>query len=98
MSVKIMIEELHRLYGLHEQLLKLSKNKTEMLKNNEIDALSEVLNLEQKYIQAISQLEEKRIEAKKFNFYKVINRRQSPHVSKKLKERIKKSLFRYMRS
>ncbi|WWL80823.1 hypothetical protein V6B65_07135 [Bacillus altitudinis] len=37
MSVKIMIEELHRLYGLHEQLLKLSKNKTEMLKNNEIE-------------------------------------------------------------
>jgi signal transduction histidine kinase len=73
MSVKIMIEELHRLYGLHEQLLKLSKNKTEMLKNNEIDALSEVLN-------------------------KVINRRQSPHASKKLQERIKKSLFRYMRS
>ncbi|MCY7675370.1 flagellar protein FlgN [Bacillus safensis] len=63
MSVKIIIEELHRLYGLHEQLLKLSKNKTEMLKSNEIDALSEVLNLEQKYIQAISQLEEKRIEA-----------------------------------
>ncbi|MEC1410751.1 flagellar protein FlgN [Bacillus safensis] len=62
MSVKIIIEELHRLYGLHEQLLKLSKDKTEMLKSNEIDALSEVLNLEQKYIQAISQLEEKRIE------------------------------------
>ncbi|MEI4789893.1 flagellar protein FlgN [Bacillus sp. FJAT-53060] len=63
MSVKIIIEELHRLYGLHEQLLKLSNDKTEMLKSNEIDALSEVLNLEQKYIQAISQLEEKRIEA-----------------------------------
>ncbi|WP_353854439.1 flagellar protein FlgN [Bacillus sp. Bos-x628] len=63
MSVKIIIEELHRLYGLHEQLLKLSKDKTDILKSNEIDALSEILNLEQKYIQAISQLEEKRIEA-----------------------------------
>ncbi|MGE6630223.1 flagellar protein FlgN [Bacillus sp. NPDC077027] len=63
MSVKIIIEELHRLYGLHEQLLKLSNEKTDILKSNEIEALSEILNLEQKYIQAISQLEEKRIEA-----------------------------------
>ncbi|MBG9914333.1 flagellar protein FlgN [Bacillus sonorensis] len=63
MSVKRVIEELERLCVLHEHLLKLSEQKTEALKNNEIKDLSDIVTKEQKYVQAIEQTEQARIEA-----------------------------------
>ncbi|MFT0801509.1 flagellar protein FlgN [Bacillus swezeyi] len=63
MSVKRVVEELERLCVLHEHLLALSEQKTEALKTNEIKALSEIVTKEQKYVQAIEQTEQSRIEA-----------------------------------
>lgn len=63
--MKRVIEELERLCVLHEHLLSLSEQKTEALKTNEIKALSEIVTKEQKYVQAIEQTEQSRIEATK---------------------------------
>ncbi|KKB74401.1 MULTISPECIES: flagellar protein FlgN [Bacillus] len=63
--MKRVIQELERLCVLHEHLLTLSERKTEALKKNEIKELSEILTKEQKYVQAIEQTEEARIEATK---------------------------------
>lgn len=63
--MKRVIQELERLCVLHEHLLTLSERKTEALKKNEIKELSEILTKEQKYVQAIEQTEEARIETTK---------------------------------
>jgi flagellar biosynthesis/type III secretory pathway chaperone len=46
---------------LHESLYKLAQRKTEALKKNDIDALSTLMNEEQKHIFAIRQFEERRV-------------------------------------
>ncbi|MFN2744450.1 MULTISPECIES: flagellar protein FlgN [Bacillus] len=63
--MKRVIEELERLCVLHEHLLTLSEQKTEALKTNEIKELSEIVTKQQKYVQAIEQTEQSRIEATK---------------------------------
>ena len=62
MSVQQIIGELEKLLDLHKSLLSLSKEKTERIKNNEIDSFNELLMTERKHIQAIEQLEKKRIQ------------------------------------
>ncbi|WP_233252886.1 MULTISPECIES: flagellar protein FlgN [unclassified Geobacillus] len=46
---------------LHESLYKLAQRKTEALKKNDMDALSMLMNEEQKHIFAIRQFEERRV-------------------------------------
>ncbi|MCY8920696.1 flagellar protein FlgN [Bacillus atrophaeus] len=63
MSAKPIIEQLKRLCVLHEHLLTLSEEKTEALKAGKTKELSNILTKEQKYIQAIGQVEEERMKA-----------------------------------
>ncbi|GAE95065.1 hypothetical protein JCM21714_4273 [Gracilibacillus boraciitolerans JCM 21714] len=63
MSVQNIIKHLTKLIELHDSLLQVSQNKTEILKDNKIDALQKLLVQEQKHVQAINQIEQKRIDA-----------------------------------
>ncbi|MED4454454.1 flagellar protein FlgN [Metabacillus fastidiosus] len=57
-----LIANLEKLLALHHQLYKVAFQKTDLLKKNDIEALKETLNYEQKFVQAISQMEAERIE------------------------------------
>ncbi|RCW74729.1 flagellar protein FlgN [Saliterribacillus persicus] len=63
MSVQTIVSFLDKLTQLHESLLEISHLKTEKLKAGEIDSLQELIKQEQKHVQAINQVELKRIEA-----------------------------------
>lgn len=63
MALQMIIDSLSRLEKLHQSLLLLSQQKTEVLKNGEMDALQSLLVHEQKYIQAINQVEKSRQKA-----------------------------------
>ncbi|ENH98391.1 hypothetical protein J416_00349 [Gracilibacillus halophilus YIM-C55.5] len=63
MSVQTIISHLSKLIDLHHSLLKVSKKKTEVLKEGKIDDLQALLTQEQKHVQAVNQIEQKRIEA-----------------------------------
>ncbi|KGX93948.1 hypothetical protein N781_01860 [Pontibacillus halophilus JSM 076056 = DSM 19796] len=60
MNTAAIIDSMSKLSTLHESLLALSKEKTDMLKNRDITGLQTALVKERKHIQAISQVEEKR--------------------------------------
>ncbi|MCH1625074.1 flagellar protein FlgN [Fredinandcohnia quinoae] len=61
MSAEKLIQLLNKILILHENLYKLSEQKTENLKKGDIDALSKQMKEEQKYILAIKQLEDQRV-------------------------------------
>ncbi|MFD1779993.1 flagellar protein FlgN [Fredinandcohnia salidurans] len=61
MSAENLVSTLKKILILHQNLLKLSERKTEILKNGDIDALNEQMKEEQKYILAIRQMENERI-------------------------------------
>ncbi|MGP4040733.1 flagellar protein FlgN [Gracilibacillus sp. D59] len=63
MSVQPIIQHLNKLIELHDSLLHVSMQKTELLKENKIDDLQKLLVTEQKHVQAINQIEQKRIDA-----------------------------------
>lgn len=63
MTLQMIIDSLSRLEKLHQSLLLLSQQKTEVLKNGEMDGLQSLLVHEQKYIQAINQVEKSRQQA-----------------------------------
>ncbi|WP_223155055.1 flagellar protein FlgN [Alkalibacillus aidingensis] len=54
------IEKLEKIYQLNDSLLTLSKDKTERLKANDIEAFNDLLMKERKHVQAIEQIEAKR--------------------------------------
>ncbi|MDC3412224.1 flagellar protein FlgN [Aquibacillus sp. 3ASR75-11] len=62
MSVQPIIEIMENLTRCHQSLYELSKEKTETLKSAETDKLQSLLVKERKQVQAITQLEEKRLE------------------------------------
>ncbi|GAA0472222.1 flagellar protein FlgN [Alkalibacillus silvisoli] len=62
MSIESIIEKLEKINQLNESLLELSKDKTERLKNNDLEVFNELLIKERKHVQAIDQLETKRVE------------------------------------
>ncbi|WP_078543845.1 flagellar protein FlgN [Litchfieldia alkalitelluris] len=68
MSTTIIIDLLRKLYTLHSALNQLALKKTDILKNGDIPALDEHLKEEQKYILAIRQLENERVERMKLEF------------------------------
>lgn len=61
MSSESLVTLLKKILTLHQNLYKLSERKTDILKKGDIDALSEQMKEEQKYILAIRQLENERI-------------------------------------
>ncbi|MRG84787.1 flagellar protein FlgN [Salinibacillus xinjiangensis] len=61
MSTQAIIQAMSKLMKLHESLLKLSKEKTELLKSGDMDAFQSLLVNENKHVQAVSQLEQKRV-------------------------------------
>ncbi|SFM23816.1 FlgN protein [Gracilibacillus orientalis] len=63
MSVQPIIQHLNKLIELHDSLLRISKQKTEILKEGNTDALQKLMTKEQKHVQAINQIEQKRIDA-----------------------------------
>ncbi|MDX8044596.1 flagellar protein FlgN [Gracilibacillus sp. S3-1-1] len=63
MSVQPIINQLNKLIELHESLLHVSNQKTELLKEGDTTALQKLLVNEQRHIQAINQIEQKRIES-----------------------------------
>ncbi len=63
MSIEKQVQLLEKTYRLHQSLLELSKRKEQLIKDNSIDDLRSVLMDERKHVQAVQQLEEKRIAA-----------------------------------
>ncbi|UOQ48309.1 flagellar protein FlgN [Gracilibacillus caseinilyticus] len=63
MSVQHIIKHLNKLIELHDSLLHLSEHKTELLKSNKMEELQKLLVTEQKHVQAINQIEKRRIDA-----------------------------------
>ncbi|SEQ25404.1 flagellar protein FlgN [Piscibacillus halophilus] len=61
MTIQAIIEHLEKLYQLNESLLAISKDKTELVKKSQIEEFNELLMKERKHVQAIDQLEEKRV-------------------------------------
>lgn len=61
MSAAELILSLEKLLQLHKNLYQLTLQKTEILKNENIDELKELLKKEQMFVKAISQLEDERI-------------------------------------
>ncbi|WP_099354872.1 flagellar protein FlgN [Fredinandcohnia onubensis] len=61
MSAETLVSTLKKILILHQNLLKLSERKTEILKKGDIDALNEQMKEELKYILAIRQMENERI-------------------------------------
>jgi flagellar biosynthesis/type III secretory pathway chaperone len=61
LSAKQLIELLEKHVKLHKGLLELANKKTEVLKKGDMEALSEMMKEEQKYIAAIKQIEKERI-------------------------------------
>jgi flagellar biosynthesis/type III secretory pathway chaperone len=62
MSAKKLIDSLEKLLTLHQSLLKLAMQKTDILKKGDMEELNALLANEQKHITAIQQLEEIRKE------------------------------------
>jgi flagellar biosynthesis/type III secretory pathway chaperone len=63
MSAKKLIDTLEKLLTLHQSLLKLAEQKTDILKKGDMEGLNALLTNEQKHITAIQQVEEIRNEA-----------------------------------
>jgi flagellar biosynthesis/type III secretory pathway chaperone len=61
LSAKQLIELLEKHVKLHKGLLELANKKTEVLKKGDMEALSEMMKEEQKYIAAVKQIEKERI-------------------------------------
>jgi len=61
LSAKQLIELLEKYVKLHKGLLELANKKTEVLKKGDMEALSEMMKEEQKYIAAMKQIEKERI-------------------------------------
>lgn len=60
MSAAKLIETLDKMYRLHEMLYKSAENKTEIIKQNDMDGLNQLLKDEQKYTAAINTMERER--------------------------------------
>lgn len=60
MSAEKLINTLNKMVSLHRSLLELAKQKTEIIKKGDIEALSSILKDENKHVMAISKLEEER--------------------------------------
>ncbi|MFG6114701.1 flagellar protein FlgN [Halobacillus sp. MO56] len=62
MSITKVNEQMKKLKQLHESLLYLSREKTELLKQGETGSLQQLLTKERKHIQAITKIENERMD------------------------------------
>lgn len=62
MSMQEIIASLQQLLELHQSLLAISENKTEVLKKGDTDALKQLLKKEQKHVQALNKIEKTRLQ------------------------------------
>lgn len=75
MSAETLVATLKKIFILHQHLLKLAEQKTDILKKGDIDALNEQMKEEQKYMLAVRQLENERIA--------IVDRLLGPRVQEK---------------
>ncbi|MFT4414411.1 flagellar protein FlgN [Fredinandcohnia humi] len=75
MSAETLVTLLKKILILHQNLYKLSEQKTDILKKGDIDALKDHMKEEQKFVTAIRQLDNERIS--------VVNHILGPHVEDK---------------
>ena len=61
MSIENQVQLLEKTYQLHQSLLEISKQKEQLIKDNNIDGMRQVLMDERKHVKAIQPLEEKRV-------------------------------------
>ena len=61
MTGERLIQTLNKLLKLHQNLYEVALQKTEILKQNQVEELKELLNKEQMYVQAIKQIEDERV-------------------------------------
>ncbi|WNR44690.1 flagellar protein FlgN [Paenibacillus roseipurpureus] len=62
MSIQPLLVTMNTLQEAHEALLELAKSKTQVLINNQVDELNAVVNRENKWIRAISDANQQRIQ------------------------------------
>jgi len=62
MVAEKLIETLTKLLQLHQNLYQVTLQKTDYLKNNDVEKLKEILKKEQKFVQAVKQIEDERIQ------------------------------------
>lgn len=62
MGAEKLIETLNKLLQLHQNLYQVTLQKTEYLKQNDVEKLKDVLKKEQKFVQAVKQIEDERIQ------------------------------------
>lgn len=60
MSIEIIIQSLQKLITVHESLLDLSKQKTEVVKEGSIDKFQQILSKERKFVQMLEKAEQNR--------------------------------------
>lgn len=79
MSIKPIVDVMAALITEHQALVVIANEKTDVIKNSDMDALSKILIKERKQAQAISQLEDKRQLAVKafFQTQQVVDREQT---------------------
>ena len=61
MSIENQVQLLEKTYQLHQSLLEISKQKEQLIKDNNIDGMRQVLMGARKHVKAIQELEEKRV-------------------------------------
>lgn len=62
MSIQPLLETMDKLQEAHEALLELAKGKTEVLVSNDIDQLNMIVNRENKWVRAITEANQQRIQ------------------------------------
>ena len=63
MSMQPIITSLQQLLELHQSLLSISENKTEVLKKGDLEGLQQLLKTERKHVQAIKKIEAQNVTA-----------------------------------
>lgn len=62
MSIQTLLETMEKLQEAHEALLELAKAKTQILVGNDIDQLNMIVNRENKWVRAIAEANQQRIQ------------------------------------
>ncbi|MDQ0918575.1 flagellar protein FlgN [Paenibacillus sp. V4I5] len=62
MSIQPLLETMDKLQEAHEALLELAKGKTQVLVSNDIDQLNMIVNRENKWVRAIAEANQQRIQ------------------------------------
>lgn len=61
-TIQALLDTMDKLLGLHESLLELANDKTQMLVRNEVDKLNQIINKESKLVRLIAEIEQERVQ------------------------------------